>query len=215
MKIFGGPFGQSSISPLIEHFLKVEKGAQVMLQFLTAYCDGDFKKAAELAAVVSKLEEEADAIKDETRSRISSSIFAAVERADVLMYLSTQDDIADHYNSIANLLRLRKTVVPQALRDVMLRLAQGSCNVVFELGGLLSAASGKTAGGKSDRFMMTIPKLEHKASETEEEFLQTLFANEHDLDPVSVMMLMRYAEEIMKMGKCARNACDILRRLTS
>lgn len=215
MKLFGGPFGQSSIAPLIEHYLKVEKGAKLLPDFLSTYCRGNYATAREIAKKIAVFEEEADTIKDETRRHISSSIFAAVERADILLYLSTQDDIADHYNSIVNLISLRRTTIGPELEKAMVILADRSIDVVVELGKMLMAASGRSPGKAADDFMVVIPQLEHAASVVLEGFIQQVFEHESELDPVSVMLLLRFGEEILDMAKCARNTCDILRRLLS
>ena len=213
MKIFGGPFGHSAVKPLREHYVKIRAGAELLEEFITLYVEGRFEEAAETARRIEKLEEEADTIKDETRRHLSSSIFAAVVRPDVLLYLSTQDDIADHYTRVVSVLSMRRTKIVEELEGPLRELVTASLAVVFELGGMLES-SGKGKGeAEADAFSARIPRLEHEAAEAETAYLKRLFSLESRMDPLSVMLLMEMGEDVLNMAKRARNACDILRRI--
>ena len=213
MKIFGGPFGHSPFQPLLEHYLKIETGALLFLEYIESYGTDERKRTDEMAMVISGLEEEADRIKDETRRHISSSLFAAVIRPDILLYLSTQDDIADHYNHIVTILRLRKTSIISPVKTSLIVLAESALKVVFELGELLKAALDRKSESNISRYRSSIPRFEHNTAEKEEEFLRTLFRHEEGLDPVSIVILMSVAEDVTNMAKRARNSSDILYRM--
>ncbi|MFA4986785.1 MAG: DUF47 family protein [Candidatus Brocadiia bacterium] len=213
MKTFGGPFGDSPLQPLYEHYLKIEAGARMLPEYLENFSKGVFTPLDRITAEIKALEEEADLIKDETRKRLSTSIFAAVQRADIIQYLSTQDDIADHYTSIVSILSMRRTPIPAELVPMMQELCSSCLAVVFRLGEVFRAIIAKEGEARVDDLLAALPHIEHKASATEEKFLVMLFAEEGIIDPISVILLMRVAEDMMNMAKRARNASDILQRL--
>ncbi|GAB4155597.1 MAG: hypothetical protein Kow00107_05410 [Planctomycetota bacterium] len=213
MKIFGGLFGEDGYRPLYEHHIKISEGARLLPSFLDEYLRGRYEAADKLANTMAKFEEEADAIKDETRRHISSSIFTAVRRADVIQYLSTQDDIADCYTTVVVILTLRRTLLPTIL-DVNLKELCGRCMKPVEtLGKIVQEVAQNSHSELIDDLFVRLAQEEHKAADSRDAFLAMLFKSESSLDPVSVVILMRIAEEMVEMAKQARNSGDILRRL--
>ena len=215
MKFLGSLFGPGSIKPLFEHFLKIERGAKLAKEFLSNYIRGSYNDASNIARQIAEVEEEADRIKDETRKHISSSIFAAVKRPDIIQYLSVQDDIADHYTKVVSVLNMRKTLIPKEIEESLFTLYNKSIDVVFVLGNILKLISDTAKENELDSLLALIARAEHEASEKEEGFLMKLFEAEKSLDPVSVVVLMHVSDDILAMAKRARNASDILKRLFS
>ncbi len=213
MKVFGGLFGDSEFRPLYEHYLKIAEGARKLPVFLKEYALGHYSEADAYASWIAKLEEEADLIKDETRKHISTSIFAAVRRGDIMLYLSTQDDIADEYTTVVSILTKRRTLVPAELEKHLFDLCDKCLKVVAILGDILETAPEQGNQSRLDDLSVAIARSEHSAADSCDSFLRELFAQEHSMDPVSVILYIRISEHIVKMAKQARNSADILQRL--
>jgi uncharacterized protein len=213
MKTYGGLFGDSPFAPIYEHYLKIETGARKLPAYLLDFSRGDLAAIDAMASEIKRLEEEADTIKDETRRRLTTSIFAAIERNDIIQYLSTQDDIADHYTRIVSILSIRRTPLPANLMPLLIELCDSCLAVVYKLGEVLKSIISKSPTDNTYEIVQLLPALEHDANEKEEQFLKRLFAEEGLLDAISLAILLRVAEDLMGMAKRARNSSDILTRL--
>ncbi|MQY60702.1 DUF47 family protein, partial [bacterium] len=97
--------------------LKVKACVDLVRPLMDAFIKGEQEKVKDVARKIFKAEHDADMVKKEIRSRLPKSILLPVARGDILRFLKEQDNIADSAEDLAALLILRKTTVPEELRE--------------------------------------------------------------------------------------------------
>ncbi len=123
-------FAPSPFEPLEEHVKLVRQCSDLFREMVVAYLNKDFETSDRLALRISELEHEADKIKNHIREHLPRSIFMPVDRGDFLNYLREQDQVADRLEEVALTMSLRRTEIPEELRDDFLDLAKKVCDVV-------------------------------------------------------------------------------------
>jgi len=115
-------FWQSPFEALHRHMLKVKECADMLKPLIEAFILGDRTLIEERVERISKLEHEADIIKNEIREHLPHHIFMPVDRSDILRFLREEDSIADSVEDVAKLIEMRKTYVPQDLKEELIGL---------------------------------------------------------------------------------------------
>ena len=117
MSIISKLFGKSPFEPLHQHMLKVKACVGLVRPLMDAFLKGEQEKVKDVARKIFKAEHDADIVKKEIRSRLPKSVLLPVARGDILRFLKEQDNIADSAEDLAALLILRKTTVPEELKE--------------------------------------------------------------------------------------------------
>jgi len=222
MRKIGGLLGRSPFGPLHEHMVKVRDGAARVVPMLEAFVRGDRAEVAALSAAVTRLEREADHIKNDIREQLSTSLFTAVERAEVMQLLKAQDDIADNTEALALLLDARATPVPDGLREGFVAVAHKvrDCvtllaGAVEQLGRLPEAELGPEESTAALQAATEVSRTCEAVEEGAHALLKHLFGAEGQLDPVSVLLLAQVAHELAQVAKKAENSAEVLARLVA
>ena len=95
MRSIAKVFGRSPFVPLQIHMEKVAECVKQLPDAIAAYRREDRETVEELQKNISRLEHEADAIKDDIRNSLPRGLFMPVERVNLLQILSLQDSIAN------------------------------------------------------------------------------------------------------------------------
>ena len=90
-----GVFAKSPIKPLEKHIQIVVKCSKQLIPFFEACTVQDWSEAAKIRRKLSKLEQDADALKRQLRLELPGGLFMPVDRADLLELLTQQDKIAN------------------------------------------------------------------------------------------------------------------------
>lgn len=220
MSIIGGIFGRSPFGPIHEHALKIKPCLKNLQQMIRCFAAGNREKVLELSSEMHILERQADHIKNEIRANLSSSIFSAVLREDLLLLLKVQDDIPDFCEDIALHVDMRDTPVEEPLREPLLALADqvvACAELIPQLTERFAAIEGKPSQNDSEFVNEKVRKIheaEHLADEKEEGFYKQLFQREAFQDPITIMFLMKIANFLGAIANKAENAADAFFRLT-
>lgn len=108
MRSIARVFGRSPFVPLQIHMEKVAECVKQLPDAIAAYRREESKTVAELTKKMSRLEHEADAIKDDIRNSLPRGLFMPVERVNLLQILSLQDSIANRAENIGVLLTMKQ-----------------------------------------------------------------------------------------------------------
>jgi len=218
MSIISKLFGKSPFEPLHQHMLKVKACVGLVRPLMDAFLKGEQEKVKDVARKIFKAEHDADMVKKEIRSRLPKSILLPVARGDILRFLKEQDNIADSAEDLAALLILRKTTVPEELKeklknfvDKVLETYEVAMTVSSEIK-LLSETS--FGGEEAHKVMELIEQLKLKEWEADKAQMtaaKKMFSIEKKLDPVSVMMWMHIFRELGTLANHAENAGDQMR----
>jgi predicted phosphate transport protein (TIGR00153 family) len=198
--------------------LKVKACVGLVRPLMDAFLKGEQEKVKDVARKIFKAEHDADMVKKEIRSRLPKGIFLPVARGDILRFLKEQDNIADSAEDLAALLILRKTTVPEELKE-KLKIFVGKVLETYEAAMTVSSeikllAETSFGGEEAHKVMELIEQLklkEWEADKAQMKVARKMFSIEKKLDPVSVMMWMHIFRELGTLANHAENAGDQMR----
>ena len=220
MTTIGGLFGRNALGPIHEHLFKVQECTRDMQELVARLAEG--LDVVTLTATVRRREEEADRIKKEIRRRVTRSVWSAVERAEVLKLLGKQDDIADGAAYVARLLEVRPTSCPESLAAPLRRWTDAIADKTDALVDSIKSArdalevpAGRDSLKDLSRRLDESEDQEQPADQLHQDFLERLFALEHDLDPVTIVLFLEVSKALQAMTAATANASEALQRLLS
>ena len=218
MSIISKLFGKSPFEPLHQHMLKVKACVGLVRPLMDAFLKGEQEKVKDVAKKIFKAEHDADIVKKEIRSRLPKSILLPVARGDILRFLKEQDNIADSAEDLAALLILRKTTVPEELKeklknfvDKVLETYEVAMTVSSEIKLLAETSFGGEEAHKVMELIEQLKVKEWEADKAQMKASKKMFSIEKKLDPVSVMMWMHIFKELGTLANHAENAGDQMR----
>jgi len=218
MSIISKLFGKSPFEPLHQHMLKVKACVGLVRPLMDALLKGEQEKVKDVARKIFRAEHDADMVKKEIRSRLPKSILLPVARGDILRFLKEQDNIADSAEDLAALLILRKTTVPEELKeklkdfvDKVLETYEMAMTVSNEIKLLAETSFGGEEAHKVMELIEQLKLKEWEADKAQMKVARKMFSIEKKLDPVSVMMWMHIFRELGTLANHAENAGDQMR----
>ena len=218
MSIISKLFGKSPFEPLYQHMVKVKECVDLVRPLMDALLQGETKKVKEIAKKIFKAEHYADMVKKDIRNQLPKSIFLPVARGDLLRFLKEQDHIADSAEDLAVLLILRKTTVPEEMKEDLkdfvnkvLETYEMAMIVSSEIKLLAETSFGGAEAHKVTELIEQIKVKEWEADKAQMKTAKKLFSIEEKLDPVSVVMWMNILKELGTLANHAENAGDQMR----
>jgi len=218
MSIISKLFGKSPFEPLYQHMVKVKECVDLVRPLMDAVLQGETKKVKEIAKKIFKAEHYADVVKKDIRSHLPKSIFLPVARGDLLRFLKEQDNIADSAEDLAVLLTLRKTTVPEEMKEDLkdfvnkvLETYEMAMIVSSEIKVLAETSFGGAEAHKVTELIEQVKVKEWEADKAQMKTAKKLFSIEEKLDPVSVVMWMNILKELGTLANHAENAGDQMR----
>jgi predicted phosphate transport protein (TIGR00153 family) len=218
MSIISKLFGKSPFEPLYQHMLKVKACVDLVRPLMDAFLKGEEVKVRDVARKIFKAEHDADIVKKNIRSSLPKSIFLPVARGDILRFLKEQDNIADSAEDLAALLMLRKTPVPEELKekikdfvDKVLETYEVAMIVSSEIKLLAETSFGGEEAHKVMELIEQLKVKEWEADKAQMTAAKKMFSIEKKIDPVSVMMWMHIFSELGTLANHAENAGDQMR----
>jgi predicted phosphate transport protein (TIGR00153 family) len=213
-----GMFAKSPFGPLEEHMHKVMECSELFSECIKAYCNGDFTEAENLAIDVSKVEHEADIIKNSIRENLPKSIFMPVDRGDFLDYLREQDQVSDRFEDSALTLTLRQTKLPEDVKDDLLKLSSKVIDVVNvlplavkSLNELLETSFAKKGESKIGEYLILLSEKEQLTDELELKLRRHMYEHEGQFTHGQFFHIMRTIKHIAGIADHAENCGDRMR----
>ncbi len=210
-------FAPSPFEPLEEHVKIVRQCSDLFREMVVAYLDKDFETSDKLALRISELEHEADKIKNNIREHLPRSIFMPVDRGDFLNYLREQDQVADRLEEVALTMSLRRTEIPEELRDDFLDLAKKVCDVV-DLVPLavrsmieLLESTFKKKDSKVNLYINLLNEKEQLTDDLDLKIRKRIFDIEDKLTHGELFHLMRVVKLLARVADHAENCGDRMR----
>ncbi|MCQ1535218.1 TIGR00153 family protein [Methanosarcina sp. KYL-1] len=215
-----GLFSKMPPLPFEEHAGKGVLAAWKLKEGVEAYCAGNMELVELKSSEVDLLETEADAIKQEIRKNLPSSLLLPVDSKDLLFFLNQQDEILNKAQSAAYWLTLRPDNLPEDMKRGFLRLATATLETISVNERLLSGFYGflnKPGGQDNIREILTlvpqVEKLEHEVDLIESELLKKIFANEKTFGGAGICHLTILVDKIGDVADRAAAAADTLRTM--
>ena len=209
---------KSPFGPIRAHMLVSKASVDELITFLKSAIDSDWNEAVKSRKVISDLENQADALKAETRGLLTKSLFLAVPREDILDLIKLADDIPNTVKDISGLMIGRQMEIPAKISSSFLHfvketavISDAASEAVNYIDELFQFSFGGNAAIKMQQLLEKLDSLENKNDQTEINLRAELFAIEKDLPPVNVIFLY---DIINKIGELSDRAEQVGHRIS-
>ncbi|MFA6030193.1 MAG: TIGR00153 family protein [Elusimicrobiota bacterium] len=211
----GGMFGRSMFAPVLEHVDKAMDCMESLKELMRRFVERDYDALKTISQRIAKLEHDADVIKEEFRDSFSKSLFAVVNRSEMLVLIKAQDGISDECEDIAKLMSVRETALTEELKVVLLELTEKVYEAVKSLRDVEDYIERSTGADpeKVEEMLKVIHVKEWEADQLQLRFTKILFEQEKQLDVVSLFLLRDLIHMVGKIANHAENVGDSIRRI--
>jgi hypothetical protein len=220
MRGISGIFRQSPFGPIQEHMQEVFKCASLLRPLFEALAEEDYDRVNEIADQIIEAENISDKKKNKIRNNLPKDVFLPVSRRDLLQIVSAQDSIADTAEDIANLLTLRKTEIPEEIKDKLfefldevLEVCKQASLVTDELLELFKRSFGGPEVEKINKMLEELDDTEARTERLGTELSKKLFESEDKIKPISVIFWFKLIENIGDLADYAKKMGNRLRIL--
>jgi len=210
---FSNLFGQSPIRPIQEHIGLAHQCAEQLPQFILAALADDWAKAEAIYQTISEIENAADDAKTSLRANLPNSLMMPVDRGDLLVMITQQDEIANRTKDIAGIMLGRQMQIPMQIAELMktfvdeaVETSAQALKAVNEMDELLEMGFKGRVLNVVEELVEELNRLEHKNDELQIDVRAALFKIENDLPPVNVIFLYKVIEAIGRLADAAQSA---------
>ena len=205
-----GVFAKSPIKPLEKHIQIVVKCTNQLIPFFSACSELNWSEAAKIRRKLSKLEQDADALKRQLRLELPGGLFMPVDRADLLELLTQQDKIANKAKDIAGRILGRKLVIPEELQEQFntylarcIEATEKAAEAINELDDLLETGFRGREVELVEKMINQLDEIEDDTDSIQINLRKNLLALESELNPVDVMFLYQIIDWVGDLADLA------------
>lgn len=211
-------FGRSPFVLLRLHMEKVAMCVDALGPLFDAFRAGDHEALEAQAKVVSKLEHNADLVKNDLRNHLPKGLFLAIDRANLLSILSLQDSIADQAEDIAITLTLKPmpmfAPVEEAFESMLkknLEAFDGVRTIIEQLDDLLESGFGGTEATRVNDMVEDVALREHEVDKLQRSLFKSLYRHEDDLSKGELMLWFQLVGEVAGLSNISENLANRVR----
>lgn len=205
-----GVFAKSPIKPLEKHIRLVTQCCNQLIPFFAACAASDWETATKVRKTLSKLEQEADALKRQIRVELPGGLFMPVDRTDLLELLTQQDNIADRAKDIAGRILGRKLQIPESLQVQFsvylgrsIEATEKAADAINELDDLLETGFRGREVSLVENMINQLAAIEKDTDKMEIQLRKDLLAIENDFNPIDVMFLYQIIDWVGELADLA------------
>ena len=209
---------KSPFGPIQAHMIVSKASVEELINFLQFAIDLNWDEAVQSRKLISELENQADALKAETRGLLTKSIFLAVPREDILDLIKLADDIPNTVKDISGLMIGRQMEIPKQIASSFLLFAKeaaaitdAAAEAVDYIDELFQFSFGGNAATKMQQLIEKLNSLENKNDHSEITLRAELFAIEKDFPPINIVFLY---DIINKIGELSDRAEQVGHRIS-
>ncbi len=211
-------FVSSPFEGLQEHAEKVRECGWVFQQAVECYASDKCEEFEALRQEVTKLENEADAIKRRIRGHIPKGTRMPVSKFELFLYIREQDKVLDSVQDALDWLSYRtRPTIPEDLKKDLFLLVDSVIEPIEDLSRMISEAK-KYFDSYSEKQRKIVKDIirnlrirEHEADQMEDVLKTKLFSIEKD--PIIILHMVRLSEIIGSIADHAENAGDMMRAM--
>jgi predicted phosphate transport protein (TIGR00153 family) len=211
-------FGHSPFAPLQAHMESVSRCVHQLLLLFEALEQRDYTSLELIAEEISRLENEADLIKNDIRNHLPKSLFLPIDRGNLLEILSVQDRIADKVEDVAVLVTLIPLQILPIFQDEFklflqknIETFEGAHAIIKELHDLVESSFGGIEAEKVRAMVHEVAFNEHEVDLIQRQLLKKLFQGEAELTYITFDLWQRLFENIAAVSNLSENLADRLR----
>ena len=205
-----GVFAKSPIKPLEKHIQIVVKCSNQLIPFFNACSEQDWSKAAKVRRKLSKLEQDADALKRQLRLELPGGLFMPVDRADLLELLTQQDKIANKAKDISGRIIGRKLEIPLSLQEQFnaylarcVEATEKAAEAINELDDLLETGFRGREVELVTKMISQLDEIEDDTDGMQIKLRKDLLTIEKELNCVDVMFLYQIIDWVGELADLA------------
>jgi len=213
-------FGTSPFPQLAQHTEKVHECVKLLRPLAEALTEENYERIRELHHEISRVEHEADLIKDEIRSQLQRVFLLSVGKYELMRFLAFQDDVADSTEDFAVVLRIRKTRLHPdlkddflALVDQVIRVSEHLLNLARQLSVLAETGFSGQEAQKVLEAVDSIGEEEWQADKLERRFAEKYYAMEDQLAPTTLRFYDKFCETLGSIANGAEKTAKYLRQI--
>jgi predicted phosphate transport protein (TIGR00153 family) len=213
-------FSKSPFTPLNVHAQKVVDTVEKMDEAIRGYIDGDEKKAESLYQEISSLEHEADKVKHSIRENLPSS--QPVDRADILSFLTQEDDVANSAEMVAQMLAMKMVRMPLSVSNILLKMDREVLLTVKEhvaaTGRIVDILDNGSVTKEYEEIQALIDKVDgqkHSVDVIRLDAMKAIYDHEEELGMVGAYHLLEVVKELGWVAEHAESASNKLRLMTA
>jgi len=202
------------------HAGRVVDTVEKMDEAIRAYIDGDQPRVESLYQEISSLEHEADKVKHSIRENMPSS--QPVDRADILSFLTQEDDVANSAEMVAQMLAMKMVTMPAPVRDILLKMDNNVLLTVREhvaaTGRIVDILDNGTVSKDIGEIQELIDKVDarkHSVDVLRLEAMKAIYGHEKDMGMVGAYHLLEIVKELGWVAEHAESASNRLRLMTA
>lgn len=211
-------FARSPFGPFQDHMRKVSECVEQLPRLVEVMKTGDMQQIRPLVKEISRLECEADEIKNQVRDRLPKTLFLPVDRGDLLDVLSAQDRIADKAEDVAVLASMKPLIWDEKLAELfdalivqVMATARQSVRIVESLDELVEASF---SGAEAKRFHEQISELgylEHQADKIQDQLMRRIIELGQTWAAPDFFLWMKVVEAVGGVANAAERMGNRLR----
>ena len=222
MSTIGKLFGRSPFSQIQLHMNQVAKCINKLIEALAAMQQGEFEKLEPLASEVSRLEHQADQIKNDIRNRLLKRFFMPIDRSEVLEIVALQDSLADAAEDLCVVMTMKKLPIFDSFRDEFKKLIEfnlqafhGVEKIIALLDELLESGFGGPEGERIRAMAHDVAYAEHQADLVQAKLLKSLYALDTEFSVGEFHLWMRVTRILSRISNVSENLANkILKTLS-
>lgn len=211
--LFSNLFGQSPIRLIQQHIELAHQCAEQLLPFIDLTLNNDWEQADLAYQKISGIEHKADDAKTLLRANLPNSLMMPVDRGDLLMMISRQDEIANVTKDIAGIMLGRNMAIPTEIAQQMKEFVElavatsaQAVKAVNEMDELLELGFKGRILDVVTELIQELNRLEHENDEMQIQVRAALFKIEKQLPPVDVIFLYQVIEWVGELADAAQSA---------
>lgn len=205
-------FGRSPFAPLQSHMDSVALCVHRLPDLFEALEQKDYARLEKLAEEISRLEHDADLIKNDIRNHLPKSLFLPIDRGNLLEILSIQDRIADKVEDVAVLLTLKPLELFPVFKEDFKRFLQKNIEtfdeaklIIKELHELVESSFGGIEAEKVRSMVDEVAFREHEVDLIQRLLLKSFFKAEDQLNFITFNQWQRLFECIASISNLSEN----------
>ena len=213
-------FSKTPFTPLNVHAQKVVDTVEKMDEAIRGYIDGDEQKAESLYQEISSLEHEADKVKHSIRENLPSS--QPVDRADILSFLTQEDDVANSAEMVAQMLAMKMVKMPSSVSNILLKMDREVLLTVKEhvaaTGRIVDILDNGSVTKEYEEIQALIDKVDgqkHSVDVIRLDAMKAIYDHEEELGMVGAYHLLEVVKELGWVAEHAESASNKLRLMTA
>jgi predicted phosphate transport protein (TIGR00153 family) len=210
MTILTNLFGESPFGALEAHGEKVHQCVRLLNDVFAAVRSRDQPRLRELAEQISKIETEADKVRNHIHEILASKTLLSIRKEEIFDILEQQDSMADRAEDIGFMFTYRNMDLPPPEMDLVIDYVRKVLRCCELASGIMSRLDLLVEPSFKGRDALTVLKLVTELAEREDELkpaqfdlTRKLLAVESQLPPVEAVLWMK---AIALLGELAKSA---------